>query len=74
MNSLRHTARTATISAMAAAMLVLSGCAGMTRQEKGTATGAVIGGVAGNVLGGGILGTAAGAAVGGVIGHEATKK
>jgi len=53
--------------------LGLGGCAGMTRQEKGTATGAAIGGVAGNVLGGGLLGTAAGAAVGGVIGHEVTK-
>nr|WP_315184075.1 glycine zipper 2TM domain-containing protein [uncultured Albidiferax sp.] len=73
MNSLRHTARTVTISAMAAAMLILSGCAGMTRQEKGTATGAAIGGVAGAVLGGGVLGTAAGAAVGGVIGHETNK-
>lgn len=54
--------------------LGMAGCAGMTHQEQGTATGAVIGGVAGNVLGGGLLGTAAGAAVGGVIGHEATKK
>ena len=54
--------------------LGLGGCAGMTQQEKGTATGAVIGGVAGNVLcGGGLLCTGAGAAVGGVIGHEATK-
>jgi osmotically inducible lipoprotein OsmB len=51
----------------------LAGCAGMTHQEKGTATGAVIGGVAGNVLCGGILCTGAGAAVGGVIGHEVTK-
>lgn len=73
MNSLRHYATTATVTAIAAALLSLSGCAGMTRQEKGTATGAVIGGVAGNVLGGGVLGTAAGAAVGGVIGHETTK-
>ncbi|OIQ70738.1 lipoprotein [mine drainage metagenome] len=56
------------------AALSLGGCAGMTRQERGTATGAVIGGVAGNVVGGGLLGTAAGAAVGGVIGHEVTKK
>ena len=54
-------------------LIVLSACAGMTAQEKGTATGAVIGGVAGNVVGGGLLGTAAGAAVGGVIGHEVTK-
>lgn len=57
-----------------AALIVLGGCAGMTHQEKGTATGAVIGGIAGNVVGGGLLGTAAGAAVGGVIGHEVTKK
>ena len=56
-----------------AAAVVLGGCAGMTHQEKGTATGAVIGGVAGNVVGGGLLGTAAGAAVGGVIGREVTK-
>ncbi|MDO8451003.1 MAG: glycine zipper 2TM domain-containing protein [Rhodoferax sp.] len=57
----------------ASALVALGGCAGMTTQEKGTATGAVIGGVAGNVVGGGLLGTAAGAAVGGVIGHEVTK-
>jgi len=62
-------------SATAAALLVvLSGCGGMTQQERGTATGAVIGGVAGNVLGGGgALETVGGAAVGGVIGHEVTK-
>ena len=56
------------------AVLALGGCAGMTQQEKGTATGAVIGGVVGNVLCGGVLCTGAGAAVGGVIGHEVTKK
>ena len=63
------------VSVVAAAVLIgLGGCAGMSRQEQGTATGAVVGGVAGNVLGGGgVLGTAAGAAVGGVIGHEVTK-
>lgn len=55
------------------ALLILGGCAGMTHQEKGTATGAVIGGVVGSATGGGVLGTAAGAAVGGVIGHEVTK-
>ena len=59
---------------VSASALGLAGCAGMTEQERGTATGAVIGGVAGNVVGGGILGTAAGAAVGGVIGHEVTKR
>jgi len=68
------TTRKYSVSAVAAAVLiVLGGCAGMTAQDRGTATGAVIGGVAGNVMGGGILGTAAGAAVGGVIGHEVTK-
>lgn len=55
------------------AALGLGGCAGMTHQEKGTATGAVLGGVLGSATGGGVLGTAAGAAVGGVIGHEVTK-
>jgi len=54
-------------------LLVLGGCAGMTQQEKGTATGAVVGGVVGNVLCGGLLCTGAGAAVGGVVGHEVTK-
>ena len=53
---------------------LMSGCAGMSAQEKGTTTGAVIGGVAGNVLcGGGLLCTGAGAVVGGAVGHEVTK-
>ena len=42
-------------------LLTLGGCAGMTQQEKGTATGAVVGGVVGNVLCGGVLCTGAGA-------------
>lgn len=69
------TIRKYSVSVVAAAILIgLGGCAGMSTQDKGTATGAVIGGVAGNVLGGGgLLGTAAGAAVGGVVGHEVTK-
>lgn len=58
---------------MLVSALGLAGCAGMTQQEKSTATGAVIGGVAGNVLCGGLLCTGAGAAVGGVIGHEVAK-
>ncbi|MGP1678597.1 MAG: glycine zipper 2TM domain-containing protein [Burkholderiales bacterium] len=62
------------VGAVAAALVIgLGGCAGMSRQDQGTATGAVVGGVAGNVLGGGLAGTAAGAVVGGVIGHEVTK-
>jgi len=68
------TMRKYSVSVVAAAVLIgLGGCAGMTTQDRGTATGAVIGGVAGNIIGGGILGTAAGAAVGGVIGHEVSK-
>lgn len=66
--------RTGLGAVLFAALLALGGCAGMTQQEKGTATGAVIGGVVGNVLCGGLLCTGAGAAVGGVIGHEVTKK
>lgn len=51
-----------------------SGCSGMTQQEKGAATGAIIGGVAGNALcNGGLLCTGAGAAVGGVVGNEVSK-
>ena len=60
------------VSAVAAAALLgLGGCSGMSTQDRDTAIGAGIGGVAGNVIGGGsLLGTAAGAVVGGVIGHE----
>jgi osmotically inducible lipoprotein OsmB len=70
------TTRKYSVCAIAAALLItLGACAdGMTHQEQGTATGAVLGGVAGNVIGGGgVLGTAAGAVAGGVIGHEATR-
>ena len=51
----------------------LTACAGMTEQEKGTAAGAVIGGVAGSALCGGLLCTGAGAIVGGAVGKEVTK-
>ena len=61
-------------AALLASSLNLAGCAGMSRQEKNTATGAVIGGVVGNVLCGGLACTGAGAAVGGVIGHEVNRK
>ncbi|MDX1296859.1 MAG: glycine zipper 2TM domain-containing protein [Pseudomonas sp.] len=53
--------------------LGLSGCSGMSHQEKSTAAGAAVGGVAGNLLCGGVLCTGAGAVVGGVIGHEVSK-
>jgi osmotically inducible lipoprotein OsmB len=63
------------LSAVAAAMLLsLSGCSGMSTQDKNTAIGAGVGAVGGAVLtGGGVLGTVGGAAVGGVIGHEVSK-
>lgn len=52
----------------------LTGCANMTAQQKNTAIGAAVGGVAGSVLtDGSVLGTVGGAAVGGVIGHEVKK-
>ena len=53
--------------------LALSGCSSMSHQDKTTAAGAVVGGVTGNLLCGGLLCTGAGAAVGGVIGHEVGK-
>jgi len=64
------------LSAMTCAgilLLGLGGCSSMSTQDKYTAGGAVIGGVAGSALGGGPVGTVAGAAVGGVIGHEVGK-
>ncbi len=70
MNSFRKFSST---SAFLLAIFALGGCAGMTAQEKGTATGAAVGGVVGNVLCGGLACTGAGAAVGGVIGHEVSK-
>ena len=72
--SIKQSASPVAIITLAAAIFVLGGCAGMTAQEKGTVTGAAIGGVAGNLLCGGLACTAAGAAVGGVVGHEVTKK
>jgi osmotically inducible lipoprotein OsmB len=53
--------------------LGLGGCSTMSHQDKTTAGGAVVGGVAGNLLCGGVLCTGVGAAVGGVIGHEVGK-
>jgi len=64
---------TAYAAIYAVTLASLSGCAGMTEQEKGTAIGAGVGAVGGAVLGGGTLGTLGGAAVGGVIGHEVSK-
>lgn len=63
------------LSAVAAAVLFdLSGCSGMSTQDRDTAIGAGVGAVGGSVLtGGSAVGTIGGAAVGGVIGHEVGK-
>jgi osmotically inducible lipoprotein OsmB len=51
--------------------LALSGCAGMSERDKGTAVGAGVGAVAGSVLtGGSAVGTVGGAVVGGVVGDR----
>lgn len=74
MNTIKtRTTRLASIGAAALLAAALTGCAGMSGQDKSTIGGAAIGGVAGSVLGGGALGTVGGAAVGGVIGHEVGK-
>jgi osmotically inducible lipoprotein OsmB len=54
----------------------ITGCStAPTRQQVGIGTGAVVGGVLGNVLTeGSTLGTVGGAAVGGVVGNEVSKK
>jgi len=70
MISIKHSA----ICAAAISLAALTGCSGMTTQERNTAIGAGVGGVAGSALtGGSALGTVGGAAVGGVIGHEVSK-
>ena len=59
---------------IAASVLSLGACSGMSTRDKDTAVGAAIGGVAGSVLTGGSTGGAiGGAAVGGVIGNQVGK-
>jgi osmotically inducible lipoprotein OsmB len=69
-------ARVLSVSALVVAMASgLGACSSMSRQDKATAAGAAIGGVAGSVLtNGSAVGTVGGAVVGGVIGHEVEKK
>jgi osmotically inducible lipoprotein OsmB len=64
-----------TFSALVAALLLgLGACAGMSNQDKSTAVGAGVGAVGGAVLtGGSAVGTIGGAAVGGVIGNQVGK-
>ena len=52
----------------------VSGCSSLTKQQKSTAIGAGVGGIAGSVVtGGSTLGTVGGAVVGGVVGSEVGK-
>lgn len=69
------TMKRAALGAVAGAVLIgLGGCAGMSKQDKGTVIGAGAGAVGGAVLtGGSTVGTIGGAAVGAVIGHEVQK-
>lgn len=63
--------RAAFLFVCSALLIGLSGCAGMSHQEKNTAAGAGIGAVGGAILtGGSPVGAVGGAAVGGFIGHE----
>lgn len=58
-------------ASLATVALGLTGCAGMSNQDKNTAVGAGVGAVAGSVLtGGSAVGAVGGAAVGGVIGNQ----
>ena len=66
--------RLAVSAVVAAVLLGLGGCSGMSTQDQNTAVGAGIGAVGGAVLtGGSAIGTIGGAAIGGVIGHEVGK-
>jgi osmotically inducible lipoprotein OsmB len=63
------------MSVAATALITLTGCgSNPTNAQIGTATGAVLGGAAGNAVLGGTLGTVGGAAAGAVIGNEVGKK
>ena len=69
------THRLVTLSAISLLAFSLGACSNMSTRDKNTATGAVIGGVAGAVVtGGSTTGTVAGAAVGGVIGNQVDPK
>ena len=71
---MKATQRLALSAVVAAMLLGLGGCAGMSSQDKNTAIGAGAGAVGGAILtGGSAIGTVGGAAVGGVIGHEVGK-
>ena len=60
-------AKTVTLIMLSAS---LGACANMTQTQRNTAAGAVLGGVAGNLIGGDTGSTLGGAALGGVIGSQ----
>ena len=65
------TTRLITLFASTLLALTLAACSNMSANDKNTAAGAAIGGVAGSVLtGGSTIGTVGGAVVGGVIGDK----
>jgi osmotically inducible lipoprotein OsmB len=65
------TNRLAASTVMVIAMLGLGACSGMTTQDRNTAIGAGVGGVAGSVLtNGSTLGTVGGAVAGGLVGRQ----
>jgi osmotically inducible lipoprotein OsmB len=66
--------RTPLAAAAATAMLVLTGCAGMSARETSTIVGATAGAVVGGAVTGSTAGAAVGAAAGGVVGNEVGKK
>ncbi len=76
-NRVGHVNRCLLLLAVMASSTV-TGCASMSRKEKGAVIGAAAGGVAGGVIGrnngstakGAILGAAVGGAIGAVIGHQ----
>ncbi|PIT11767.1 glycine zipper 2TM domain-containing protein [Snodgrassella alvi] len=59
-----------TLALIAVIATSLSACADMTPAQRNTATGVVVGGVAGNLLGKDTGATLGGAALGGVIGSQ----
>jgi len=68
MKTIKHIIATASLATVA---LGLTGCAGMSNQDRNTAVGSGVGAVAGSVLtGGSAVGTIGGAAVGGVVGNQ----
>lgn len=61
-------------ASLATVTLALTGCSGMSQQDRNTAIGAGAGAVIGGALtGGSAAGTVGGAAVGGVIGNQVNK-